>query len=222
MPLIKLTESRGGFQPSPLDFDDLSQQADAYLDQVRARAAEMIGQAKREAAALRQQAEAAGRAAAEQSVQQRVEQVAEELTDQRVQSLLPALEQAAAGLRQAGEDWLAHWEAHALELASAIAARVIRRELSHAPEIPRELLREALELAAGSTHLRVRLNPVDQDVLGDSAKQLAAQLVPRASIEWLADPAISPGGCVVETEYGRIDQRIESQLKRIEEELAGV
>jgi flagellar biosynthesis/type III secretory pathway protein FliH len=30
---------------------------------------------------------------------------------------------------------------------------------------------------------------------------------------------VSPGGCVVETQQGRIDQQIETQLARIEEEL---
>ena len=34
------------------------------------------------------------------------------------------------------------------------------------------------------------------------------------------DAAVSQGGCRVETRFGTIDQQIESQLQRIEEELA--
>jgi flagellar biosynthesis/type III secretory pathway protein FliH len=37
--------------------------------------------------------------------------------------------------------------------------------------------------------------------------------------ELAADPAITPGGCRVETAFGEIDQRIETQIRRIEEEL---
>jgi flagellar assembly protein FliH len=34
-----------------------------------------------------------------------------------------------------------------------------------------------------------------------------------------ADETISAGGCRVETRFGEVDQQIESQLRRIEEDL---
>ena len=37
----------------------------------------------------------------------------------------------------------------------------------------------------------------------------------------VADAAISPGGCRVETRFGAIDQTFEAQLARVEEELDG-
>ena len=46
-------------------------------------------------------------------------------------------------------------------MAAAIARRVIRRELTRQPEIPLALVREALELAAGSAQVRIHLNPAD-------------------------------------------------------------
>lgn len=223
MPVLKATEPpRAGLQRSAFNFDDLSQQADAYLLQVRARANDIVQQAQREAAAVLPEQEARVRQAAERTVQQRALQLAGELVHERVQTLLPALEQAVSALRQAREEWLAHWEQQALCLASAIAARVVRRELAQAPDIGRVLLREALELTAGSTHLRIRLNPADLESFGDSFHQLVAELAPRASAEWIGDSTVSPGGCVVETEHGRVDQRIETQLARIEQELAGM
>jgi flagellar biosynthesis/type III secretory pathway protein FliH len=39
-----------------------------------------------------------------------------------------------------------------------------------------------------------------------------------ATAKIVADPDISPGGCRVVTDYGVIDQQIESQLARIEQE----
>jgi flagellar biosynthesis/type III secretory pathway protein FliH len=36
----------------------------------------------------------------------------------------------------------------------------------------------------------------------------------------VADESISPGGCRIETRYGEVDQQIEAQLRRIEEDLA--
>ena len=51
---------------------------------------------------------------------------------------------------------------------------------------------------------------------GAGGGTLARHLAPSAIV---ADDAVSPGGCCVKTKFGVIDQQIESQLRRIEEEL---
>jgi len=199
----------------PFNFEDVTSQATAALTQVRAEAAEILAVANRDAEAVRQQAEAAGRLAAEGSLAQRVEeQVASRLND-----LVPALTQAAAELRDAKQAWLAHWERQAVHLATAIAARVIRRELRTAPQIPVDLVREALRLAAGPSRLRVLMHPDDLGALGPELQSLLQSLGSGASAELIGDAAIEPGGCRVETECGSVDQQFSVQLARIEEEL---
>jgi flagellar assembly protein FliH len=134
---------------------------------------------------------------------------------------LSALRQAAADLQQAKQAWLSHWEASAVHVAGAIAARITRRELSRQPEITLALVREALELAAGSPSVRLRLNPEDHKALGAQVRTVVDAISALGDAEVIADPQISPGGCRVETRFGTIDQQFESQLKRIEEELIG-
>ena len=84
---------------------------------------------------------------------------------QQLATLLPALGQAVAEIRQAKQAWLTHWEQSAVHVASAIARRLVRRELSRSPEITLTLVREALELAAGSSHVRLHFNPADHEAL---------------------------------------------------------
>ncbi len=132
---------------------------------------------------------------------------------------MPALEQAIGEIGQARREWLARWEGQVLRLATGIAEKLIRRELQHDADIPLELLKEALELAAGSRRLRIRLNPADRESLGPAVEQIVARIAALASAEILADAEVSLGGCVVETEHGEIDQRFESQIARICEEL---
>jgi len=55
--------------------------------------------------------------------------------------------------------------------------------------------------------------------LGERAKVLGAQLATAGTIEIVGDASVSLGGCRVHTEFGVIDQQIESQLARIDEEL---
>ena len=68
-------------------------------------------------------------------------------------------------------------------------------------------------VALGTGHV------IMESALGKQAQQLIGQLSRVASAEVVADAAISPGGCRVETRHGVIDQRIETQLARIEAEL---
>ena len=195
------------------NFDDLLAQASQCLDEVQTRSAQVVAQAQDQADAIRRQALEEGRQAALQEVEQMV-------AGQLAPALL-ALRQAAADLQQAKQAWLSHWEASAVHLAGAIAARIIRHELSRQPEITLALVREALELAAGSPGVRLRLNPDDYKALGAQVRAVIDTMSALGDAEVIADPQIGAGGCRVETRFGTIDQQFESQLKRIEEELLG-
>lgn len=214
--IIKATDRNRGVQGVAFNFDDMAVKAGRYLDQVRAEAARIIAQAQQQATGIRKQAEIEGRRIGEQAVEQTVEKQLE----RRLATLLPALGQVVEEIRTAKQAWLTQWEKSGVHVATAIARRVIRREISQTPEIAIPLLREALELAAGSPQVRIRLNPIDQQTLGPQTHALVKELSPLTTAEVVADPEISPGGCRVDTRFGTIDQQIEAQLARIEEELA--
>jgi flagellar assembly protein FliH len=195
------------------NFDDLAAQANHYVERARMEAAEIVAGAQDQADAIRQQAAEEGRQAALAEVEQMVAR--------QVAPALAALQQASGDLQQAKQAWVSHWEASAVHVAGAIAARVIRHELTRQPEITLTLVREALELAAGSPNVRLRLNPDDHQALGAEVRMLIDAMSALGGAEVTADAAISRGGCRVETRFGTIDQQFESQLSRIEEELIG-
>jgi len=197
------------------NFEDLTEKANQYLDTVRRQAAKILTDAKQQAQHIEQRAREEGR----QAALRQAEQAAQANLNEHLQSLMPALEQAVHALRESEQAWLNHWERQTVHLACAIAERVVRREISRAPEITLSLVREALELANGSSRLRLHLNPQDHTTLADQVPAMVARLQQLAPAEIVADPAISPGGCRVTTEFGCVDQQIETQLARIEEEL---
>ncbi len=204
-----------GVQSAAFNFHDMSDRANAYLENVRRQAAQIVAQAQEEAAQVRRQAEEQGHQAAVQ-VAQRTLLV--EL-DKQLKTLLPAIQQAIEGIHQAKQAWVQRWEENAVRLSVAIAARLVRRELNHSPEITLQLVREALELAAGSNRVKLHLNPKDHQTLGEQVKKLASEIGKLAPTDIVADATVGPGGCRVSTEFGEIDQRIETQLARIEKEL---
>lgn len=214
--IIKATDRNRGVHGVAFNFDDMAGKADQYLVQVRAQAAEIIAQAKKEAAAIKKQAEAEGRKAGQASVEQTVQnQLGGQLA-----TLLPGLRQAVEEIRHARQAWLAHWERSGIQVAAAIARRVIRRELERQPQIAVTLVREGLELAAGSAELRIHLHPADCAALQPQVAMVVKELAPLAAAEIVADAEIAAGGCRIETRFGAIDQQIETQLARIAEELS--
>ena len=197
------------------NFDDLSRQAEGYLEKVRGQAAEIIQQAQQQAVGIRSAAAQQGQETARRAAVAELEtQLAQQL-----ETLLPALQQAVERIEQSRQECLAHWEQRVVRLATAIAARVVRREIAARPEISLALVREALEMAAGSTHVRLCLNPADRDALGAQAERIVAGMSQLGAVEIVADAGVSPGGCRVETRHGTIDQQVEAQLARIEAEL---
>jgi flagellar assembly protein FliH len=196
-------------------FSDMRGQADDYLKTVQQEAAKIVQQAHQQAEQIRRQAEAAGRKAAEAAA----ERVLDEKIARRMDTLVPALEQLVQQINDAKGELQRHWERSALKVATTIAERIIRRQLAREPQITVDLIAETLRLAAGSAEFTLRMNPGDYENLGPQVKHLAATLCQLAPSAVVPDSSISAGGCRVETRFGEIDQQIESQLRRIEQDL---
>ena len=194
---------------------DLSDKAERWLDQVRREAADILARAEKDAATLRAKAAEQGKQAALQAA----ERVLDEKVTKQLETLLPALKQAIAGIGEARASFLAGWERNTVHLAAAIAARIVRQELTRQPEISLALVREALELAAGSPNVQLGLHPGDHATLAPHIERLTREMTRLGKVEIVADPQVTRGGCRLSTRQGTIDEQIETQLARIEEEL---
>jgi flagellar assembly protein FliH len=209
--IIRATDRNSETQGVAFNFDDMTAEADRHLTKIRTEAARIVVKAQQEADSIRRRAEEEGHQSALLEI--------EKMVSQQLSTVLPSLKQAVQGIEDARHAWMSHWESGTISLAAAIAKRLIRRELSQQPEITLSLVREALELAAGSSQLRILLSPHDYAALGEQTRILAEELSAHTEVEVKADAEVTPGGCRVETRFGVIDQQFEAQLQRIEEEL---
>lgn len=201
------------------NYDDVTSKANAYLHQVKAEAAQIIAKAHKDAELIRKQAQEQGNKSAVETAEKSVHTRVDAQIRQQMQTALPALTQMVQAIDAERLQWLAKWEQNAVHLAVAIAQKVIRRNVATQPQITLTLVREALELASGSQSLKVYLNPQDHAALGKQLQELTKQLSNLTPAEILSHENVTPGGCVVQTEFGVIDQQIEAQLSRIAEEL---
>jgi flagellar biosynthesis/type III secretory pathway protein FliH len=210
--ILRAADAQFSPQVASFNLDDVAAEAAECLARARADAAEIVATAEGQAADIRRQAAEAGCKAAMQEF--------EKMVAAQVAPAIEAIRQAVAELHHEKQAWISHWESGAVHLAAAIAARVIRRELRQQPEITLALVREALDLAAGSPNVRLHLHPEDYKSLGVEVRTLIDATAALGDAEVTPDATIGQGGCRVETRFGTIDQQIETQLRRIEEELA--
>jgi flagellar assembly protein FliH len=193
-------------------FDDVGE---SYIGRIRAEAARIVAEARQEAAKIKLRATEEGRqaaiAAAQASLKQRL--------DSQLTNVMAALDQVTKTIEQSRHAWQQHWEQHAVGLATAIAARICRRELSKHPDITLQWVREALELVAGNAAIEVHLNAEDHAALAEHVEQIAQRLTGLGTIRIAADSTVSAGGVRVETQFGSLDEQLETQLARIAEEL---
>lgn len=215
--VIKVHDGTGVAQATPFNFEDMAERARSYLDAVRKQALQIIADAQKEAADIRKRAEAEGRRAGTEHA----ERVIRAELEKNLTTVLPALREAVAQIKQARQAFLAEWEKSVLSLAGAIATRLVRQAVIETPQLAAPLIRETLELAAKAPRVRIRLNPEDEKTLRPVVTQILQELSLAATGEIVPDQSITRGGCRVETEFGSIDQQFESQLARIIEELTG-
>jgi Flagellar assembly protein FliH len=126
--------------------------------------------------------------------------------------LAAAFQNALVEVATAHERLLGETAEQLAELAALIARRVIARELSVAPDVVRDLVREGLDALGSRDRVRVRMGSAFYEAYAALARPLLDET---SRCEVRADPTLDAYGCVVETEVGRVDESIETRLRTL-------
>jgi len=104
-------------------------------------------------------------------------------------------------------------EREVVELALAVAARILRREAQMDPLLLTGAVRVALGQLSGSTQVRLRVPPDDLDLWTEAMASLP-NLPLKPTV--VAGEGMRLGECAIETEMGSVDLGIRAQLGEIE------
>jgi flagellar assembly protein FliH len=107
-------------------------------------------------------------------------------------------------------------EADTIQLALAIARRVLRRELTVDPEALHGLVLGALEKLESREISRVRVHPSQATAVTGFLRKTAGG----DAVEVIPDGRCDPGAAIFETPRGNLDASVETQLQEIERGLA--
>jgi flagellar biosynthesis/type III secretory pathway protein FliH len=99
-------------------------------------------------------------------------------------------------------------------LVAEIARRAIARELEANRDSLVALAHQVLEEATDAKRVKLRVNPMDASMMEAKLTEIKAAFASLESIEVVEDKSIE-FGCVLETDLGLIDARVEDYLERI-------
>lgn len=123
---------------------------------------------------------------------------------QRLQGVLQTLDASLIDMQQQMAQQL-------LELACDIARQVVRQELSVNPKALQPVVREAVGmLVTEGRPAMVRLHPTDMEAMAQPLREE----IDAPGVQWTADPAVPPGGCLVESAGTVVDGSLDKRWQR--------
>jgi len=138
----------------------------------------------------------------------------EEVT--RLVERLHAMLNAASDKRQ---ELLDNTEKQIVDLVLLISRKVVKVISESEKKVVIENVKQALDKVKGETEITIKVNTQDLNLTTRHNKQFigAVESLKQVTIE--EDNRVDPGGCIIETSFGDIDARIQTQLDIIEERI---
>lgn len=197
------------------------------LEKARADAKSIINDAQEESAVLRakvyEEAGSIRAQAKEEGYREGLKQAQEEIEADRQ----AALEQSQAIIEKARQTKLKtinSMERDIFQLVMAISKKVIAGEIATNPQVIINIVREAIDFLDKPENITVYVNPHDLENLLAAIKnhELVEPGAKEASIEVCPADRIEAGGCVVESDIGRVDAKVETRSASVERALLEV
>lgn len=136
---------------------------------------------------------------------------------EKLEPLLDGLQQGLIQLCELRQETYQRIEEEVVELALAIARKVICREIEMDKEVVVCVAREALAKVEDPGKIKIKMNPSDVQFINETKYRLSEIIDEIEYVTIEAEDGIQRGGCVIETNLGEIDARIEKQLQAVEE-----
>lgn len=202
-----------------LEATNLIEDAQAKAADILARAEEeahqRLQQAEAEVETLRLRAKEAGFAEGyEEGLEEGRQKALAKASD--LLSLLESTVEEAVRLRAAS---LRALEDDFLKLSVFLADKVIRKAVEADISWLKPIIKEALEVLGTVDQMVVLLNPVDYALLQNYQQDLS---LTRTKLVFEQDPSVTQGGCLIESETGLIDARLERRLGKLAHHLMEV
>jgi flagellar assembly protein FliH len=145
------------------------------------------------------------------------ERAGAEAARERGEAMLRRLTQTIDELMALRERMIHQTERQMVQLALAVARRVVHREVSLDQDLLVAMARVALERLGESARVTVRFHPEEFEAISAARANDWAG----TSVSVVADPRVGRGGCRVESEFGTMDAGVDAQIQELARALLG-
>jgi flagellum-specific ATP synthase len=135
----------------------------------------------------------------------------------KLQPLVELLEQSKLLLAEHQSNLHSRIVRDAIYYSVQLARHLLAFEIKIKPELAESIFRAAIEMVCGQDQVRIKGHPNDHVTLDAIQKELLPDAV--GSVQIIDDRQIENGGCLIETDFGNIDARIDQQLTMIQNSL---
>ncbi|MBW1715339.1 MAG: hypothetical protein JRJ77_05840 [Deltaproteobacteria bacterium] len=138
-----------------------------------------------------------------------------ELGERKALKQVEGIESLLTEMNSLKQEIIGHYEKEILELVFAIAQKVVQHEIRSDDKAIKGTILRAVKLAAEKSEIIVRVNPDDFDYVEKLRPEFFATVKELKALTVTSDPSITRGGCLLESPYGDVDGRVETQLEKI-------
>lgn len=192
----------------------LSPDPSIILENARLEAERLLAEARSEAARILEQARQDG----EQLVDETVEQARQNGYTEGLQTA----ESEAAAIRQQASEVLhqtevirankfVEMEQEIISLAVEIAEKIVGAQLTVQPEIVNDIAREAIAMVKDRKEISLYVSAADANIFLERKNELQQVLGGNSNLNIIIDNSVRAGGCLVETEQGRVDAALDTR-----------
>ncbi len=113
-------------------------------------------------------------------------------------------------------------ESQVIELVLLIAKKVVKTISDNQKNVVLSNVSQALRKLKTRSDIIIRVNLADLQLTTEHKKELIAAAENVKQLTIVEDSSVDRGGCIIETDFGEIDARIQSQLHAMEEKILDI
>jgi len=114
------------------------------------------------------------------------------------------------------DDFPKIYEREVIGLIKGIAQKVVHVQAKIDSRVILKNIYKAFDILSDRVEVKLNINPGDMDFVNENRPEFFANVKGLQSVTIEADPDIARGGCFIETQYGDVDARIQTQLEKVE------
>ena len=132
-----------------------------------------------------------------------------------IQASLSEMSQVVTALKNMKKDIISHNEAHMVQLLFHMASKLAQDHLEYDHQPLVEVIRQAVELAQGEENVTIHLSDKQMAFIENLQSQKKVEFDFLDKVKLVGNAEITPGGCVIETNYGEVDARVEQRIEKL-------